>query len=57
MNQFNNFNYKNEVNYWYNNIDEHGEDVYSYGPKYYVGLVIKKIMPFLKLPSSEKFAC
>ena len=54
MNQFNNFNYKNEVNYWYNNIDEHGEDVYSYGPKYYVGLVIKKIIPFLKLPSSEK---
>ena len=54
MNPFNSFNYKNEVNYWFHSIEEHGEDVFSYGPKYYVGLVLKKIMPILKLPNIGK---
>ena len=54
MNRFNPFNYKNEVNYWFNSVEEHGEDVYSYGPKYYVGIVLQKIMPILKLPASDK---
>ena len=54
MSRFNSFNYKNEENYWFNNIEEHGEDVFSYGPKYYVGLVLNKIMPVLEIPPKEK---
>lgn len=54
MNRFNSFNYKNEVDYWFKNIEDHGEDVFSYGPKYYVGLVLKKIMPILELPCEGK---
>ena len=54
MNRFNSFNYKNEVDYWFKNIEDHGEDVFSYGPKYYVGLVLKKIIPILELPCEGK---
>lgn len=54
MARFNSFNYKKEVEYWFNNVEDHGEDVFSYGPKYYVGLILKKIMPFLEIPNDEK---
>ena len=40
MARFNSFNYKKEVEYWFNNVEDHGEDVFSYGPKYYVGLMV-----------------
>ena len=56
MTRFNSFNYKNEVEYWFNNIEDHGKDVFSYGPRYYVGLVLQKIMPLLEIPSNEKIS-
>lgn len=54
MNSFYKFNPKNEVDYWFNNIENHGEDVYSYGPKYYVAAILKRILPVLKIPNSGK---
>ncbi|MBO6979326.1 MAG: hypothetical protein JJ837_07845 [Prochlorococcus marinus XMU1428] len=54
MNSFYKFNPKNEVDYWFNNIENHGEDVYSYGPKYYVAAILERILPVLKIPNSGK---
>jgi len=54
MNDFYKVNPQSEVDYWFNNIENHGEDVYSYGPKYYVAAILKRILPFMKIPKSGK---
>ena len=54
MSYFKKFNYQEEFNYWFDRVEEHGSDVYSYGKGYYVAEILKKIMPLLKIPSEGK---
>lgn len=43
-----------EKDYWFNQIPKHGEDVFNYGPNYYINIILNKIMSKFQLPSHGK---
>lgn len=52
--EFKKIDYKEEKDYWFNNVDKHGDDVFNYGEEYYMAKILRLLMPILNVPRRGK---
>ena len=52
--EFKQTDYKEEKDYWFNRIEEHGDDVFDYGEDYYMIRTLRLLIPVLKIPQAGK---
>ena len=46
--------YEEEKDFWFNQIESHGNDVFNYGEDYYIYKILKVLLPTLSLPKGGK---
>lgn len=46
--------YEKERDFWFNQIDSHGDDVFNYGENYYICKILRALLPTLSLPQNGK---
>ena len=49
--------YEEEKDFWFNQIESHGNDVFNYGEDYYIYKTLKVLLPTLSLPKGGKIWC
>ena len=54
MNFHNSINYEVEKDFWFNQIESHGNDVFNYGGNYYIAKILNAILPHLDVPTTGK---